>query len=294
MTRSLLRGSSGVVVESFDAVETPETLSRAGVTDIGGATPIHLACLAAQRKNPERKLFPKLRICPSGGAPVPAGLHEEIKRELGGVGVVSGYGLTEMPALTMNQAGEGDAKLAVTVGQPTPGVSVRIVTREEREARACEEGEIRAIGPQLFRGYLDSALDADAFDAEGYFRTGDLGYVDEDGYVVVTGRLKDIIIRKGENISAKEVEDVLYDHPQVADVAVIGLPDRERGERCCAVIELSAEGDTLELPEVARYCRERGLMTQKIPEQVEIVPRIPRNPVGKVSKHVLREQYGGA
>ena len=107
-----------------------------------------------------------------------------------------------------------------------------------------EEGEIRLKGPQVIRGYLDASLDAEAFDDDGYFRSGDLGIVDADGYVTITGRLKDVIIRHGENISAKEVEDLLYAHPAVADVAVIGLPDPKTGERACAVVALK-EGATL-------------------------------------------------
>jgi len=291
ITGSLLTASSGAIVESFDPVKSVEFLSRAEVTDIGGATPIHLACLAAQRARPDRPLFPQLRICPCGGAPVPLDLHLEVRSELGGVGLVSGYGLTEFPVMTMNSLEASDEKLAGTVGQPNEGVELRILTREGATAAPGEEGEICARGPQLCRGYLDPALDAEAFDADGLFHTGDLGYVDDDGYVVITGRLKDIIIRKGENISAKEIEDLLYTHPKLRDAAVIGLPDPERGERCCAVVEMSDPSQPLGFEEMVSYCHERGLMKQKIPEQLEIVSEIPRNPVGKVMKHVLRETY---
>ena len=129
------------------------------------------------------------------------------------------------------------------------------------------------------------------FDEEGYFRTGDLGIVDADGYVTITGRLKDVIIRKGENISAKEVEDLLFTHPAVADVAVIGLPDPASGERACAVIVVEEGHDAPTLEDVFAFCKEGGLMTMKIPEQVEILPVLPRNPTGKVLKHELRKQY---
>ena len=111
-----------------------------------------------------------------------------------------------------------------------PGVTLRVVTLDGKLAGAGEEGELRAKAPQMMLGYVDAELDAHAFDADGFFRTGDLGTVDADGFVRITGRLKDIIIRKGENIAAKEVEDLLFTHPLVADVAVIGLPDAERGE----------------------------------------------------------------
>ena len=292
MMRSLLTGSSGAVVEIFDPEQSIGFLSEQCVTDIGGATPIHLACLAAQRAAPDRKLFPHLRVCPSGGAPVPLALHREVRAELGGVGLVAGYGLTECPVMTMNSLDADDTTLSETVGRPTAGVEIRVVMADGRVAGPGEEGEIRGKGPQLCRGYLDPALTRDAFDEDGYLRTGDLGHVDAEGHLVITGRLKDIIIRKGENISAKEVEDILYAHPKVRDVAVIGLPDPTRGERCCAVVAVSNPEEAISFDEMTSFCRERGLMTQKIPEQLEILDEIPRNPVGKVMKHVLRETYG--
>jgi len=140
-------------------------------------------------------------------------------------------------------------------------------------------------------GYLDSSLDAEAFDADGFFRTGDVGRLDEDGYVTITGRLKDIIIRKGENISAKELEDYLYEHPKVADVAVIGLPDPASGERACAVVACRDAGDPLSFEEMKEFLLGKGLMIQKVPEQLEIVDSVPRNPAGKILKNELRSRF---
>ena len=138
-------------------------------------------------------------------------------------------------------------------------------------------------------GYLDPALDADAFDDDGWFRTGDLGRVDDDGNVTITGRLKDVIIRKGENISAKEVEDLLYTHPKVADVAVIGLPDAERGERVCAVV---GHGGGRRAARVRRDgrppARAPGSSPASSPEQLEVVDALPRNPSGKIVKSSCR------
>jgi cyclohexanecarboxylate-CoA ligase len=154
-----------------------------------------------------------------------------------------------------------------------------------------EEGEIRVKGPNLCLGYMDAALDADGFDDEGYFRTGDLGVVRDDDHVVITGRLKDVIIRKGENISAKEVEDLLFTHPKVADAAVVGLPDPRSGERAAAIVVPADPADPPTLTELFEFCSAEGLMVQKIPEQLEIVEALPRNPTGKVLKHELRKQY---
>jgi len=211
---------------------------------------------------------------------------------MGGAGIISGYGMTECPIITMGHIGDPDEKLAETEGQRSlPDVEIRVVRADEKIAAADEEGEIRVRGPQLFRGYLDATLDAAAFDSEGYLRTGDLGRVDADGFLAITGRLKDVIIRKGENIPAKEVEDLLYLQPKVADVAVIGLPDPTSGERCCAIVACKDPDDPLEFGEMQAFLRDQGLMIQKIPEQLEILPEIPRNPTGKTLKHELRARY---
>ena len=145
----------------------------------------------------------------------------------------------------------------------------------------------------MCQGYLDSALDADAFDEDGWFRTGDLGVIDAEGFVSITGRLKDIIIRKGENISAKEIEDLLFAHPAIADAAVIGLPDEKSGERACAVVVCKADS-TISFDEMVSFLKTQQLSVHKIPEQLEIVTTLPRNPSGKVLKKDLRATYGGA
>ena len=140
-------------------------------------------------------------------------------------------------------------------------------------------------------GYLDSSLDAAAFDEDGYFRTGDVGRFDDRGNLLITGRLKDIIIRKGENISAKELEDMLFRHPKIADVAVIGLPDPASGERACAVVQTAEGAEPIEFAEMSEFLLGEGLMKMKLPEQLEFVAVIPRNPSGKVLKHVLQAEY---
>jgi non-ribosomal peptide synthetase component E (peptide arylation enzyme) len=168
---------------------------------------------------------------------------------------------------------------------------VRIVTLDGRPAGADEEGEVRVRGPMVFHGYTDPSLDADAFDSAGFFRTGDLGKLRADGHLALTGRLKDVIVRKGENISAKEIEDLLYTHPKVVEVAVIGLPDATRGELVCAVVQLTDGAGGLELAEVVAFCRDAGLMTQKIPEQLEVRTDWPRAGTGKIVKKSLRDEY---
>jgi acyl-CoA synthetase (AMP-forming)/AMP-acid ligase II len=291
---SMMVGFKTIVIESFDPKTTIPVLQREGVTLAGAGTPFHMAYLAAQREKPGKPLFPNVRAFPGGGAAKPVQLHYDVKSELGGVGVVSGYGLTECPILAMSTIDDPDAKLAETEGRTTPGVAVKVVKLDGSLATPGEEGEIRVTGPMLFRGYLDSSLDADAFDDEGFFRTGDLGIQDADGYLAITGRLKDVIIRKGETISAKEVEDVLFTSPAIADVAVVGLPDESSGERACAIVVPADPEAPPTLENVFNFCTEAGLMTQKVPEQLEIVDVLPRNATGKVLKHELRKQYASA
>ena len=288
---ALQSGATLLCDAAFDPSTTTAFLSSENCTHPGAGTPFHMAYLAAQRKQPETKLFPNVKNFPGGGAPKPVQLHSEVKAELGGSGIVSGWGLTEAPILTMGASTDPDQKLALTEGQAMPGVELIAVDAEGSIVPSGEEGELRAKAPQLMLGYLDETLDSEAFDENGYFRTGDLGIIDTDGYVVISGRLKDVIIRHGENISAKEVEDLLFEHELVQDVAVIGLPDETTGERACAVIALCDQSAPLTLELMRTYLNDSGLRRNAIPEQLEIVENIPRNPSGKITKNVLQDQF---
>ena len=289
---ALAYGCTMLVVEAFDAQATPPVLARGGVTLAGAGTPFHMAYLAYQRDHAdEAPLFPNVRAYIGGGAPKPPQLHHDVKAELGGVGIVSGYGMTEAPIVTMASVRDDDSVLATTEGRAVEGVDLIAVKLDGGRAGPGEEGEIRVKGPMVMRGYLDSSLDADAFDHDGYLRTGDLGVLDEAGNVRVTGRVKDIIIRNMENISAKEVEDLLFTHPAIADVAVIGLPDARTGERVCAVVVPADPAKPPTLPELLEFTVDGGLAKQKSPEQLEIVDVLPRNPTGKVLKYELRDRF---
>jgi non-ribosomal peptide synthetase component E (peptide arylation enzyme) len=136
--------------------------------------------------------------------------------------------------------------------------------------------------------FRDEEQTAALFTPEGFSRSGDLGRMDTGGFVRVTGRLKDIIIRGGMNISAREIEDHLLQHPAIANVAVVGMPDERLGEKACAYVVLAEGSSTLALEEVTAYLRERGLATQKLPERLEIVPALPMTATGKIQKHILR------
>jgi acyl-CoA synthetase (AMP-forming)/AMP-acid ligase II len=139
-------------------------------------------------------------------------------------------------------------------------------------------------------GFLDEALTKKAFDADGFFSTGDIGFLDEGGWLTISGRLKDVIIRKGENISAKKIEDLLYQHEAVSDVAVVGVPDAERGEMAVAAVQLEKDA-TLAFADMQAFCLSRGLVIQEVPERLEILDELPRNLSGKILKNKLQEMF---
>jgi len=290
---ALRSGSSMILSAVFDPVTTTDLLTEQRVTLVGSGLPFIRAYLARQRAQPGRRLFPQARAVLAGGSARPAALHEQVKRELGGVGIVSGYGMTECPYLTWGSPDDSDEDHARAEGRPAPGGQVVVVRADGTRAAPGEEGELRVRGPALMLGYVDASLDAAAFDEDGYFRSGDLGTVDERGTVTVTGRIKDIIIRKMENISAREVEELLAEHAGVADVAVIGLPDDQTGERACAVVVPADPADPPTLAQLTAHLGQRGLSIRKFPEQLELVDVLPRNAMGKIVKRELTRRYGG-
>ena len=287
----LSAGFAAVLIEAFVPSEAVATYRDLGVTMCGGSTAFYQMFLGEQRKSPDTKVIPTLRIISGGGAAKPAELFYDVKREMG-VKLVHGYGMTEIPMIAMGSPHDTDEQLANTEGKPVLGAEVRIVTEDGTVAAPDEEGEVRLRGPVVMLGYTDPAANEVAFDDEGWFRTGDLGVLRADGHVRLTGRLKDVIIRKGENISARELEELLFAHPKVGDVAVIGLPDAERGELVCAVVEPLAGGEVISFDEMVAHLGDAGLMRQKIPERLEVVDKLPRNEtLNKVLKYKLREQF---
>ncbi|MFI5807226.1 class I adenylate-forming enzyme family protein [Streptomyces sp. NPDC051561] len=289
----LLYGFPAVLFEHFAMPGALAEYRRHGVTVAGGSTAFYSMFLAEQRKDPSTPVIPTLRLLAGGGAPKPPEVYHAVVRELG-CQLTHGYGMTEVPMITMGAPDDTVPNLATTEGRPPKAMSVRITDAEGKPVPTGEDGEIRLRGEAVCQGYLDPSATAAAFDGEGYLITGDLGHLTASGHLVLTGRLKDVIIRKGENISAKEIEDLLHTHPGVAEAAVIGLPDAERGERVCAVLELHPGTSPLTLPEVTTHLRTAGLATYKLPEQVEVVEAMPRNEtLRKILKYRLRERFGG-
>jgi acyl-CoA synthetase (AMP-forming)/AMP-acid ligase II len=284
-------GCTLILDSVFDPGRSVRLQQRERVTLAGSGTVFVQAYLAAQRLRPDEPLFPHVRALTAGAAPKPPTLHADVKGELGGVGLLSGYGMTEAPILTMSGPDDPDDVLASTEGRATDGVLLQAVDSDGRILGPGEEGELRASGPQLMTGYVDPALDADAFDPDGYFRTGDLGRLDERGNVTITGRLKDVIIRRGENVSAQAVEHALLRHPSVADAAVIGLPHPGLGEMACAVIVPPRHRMAPDLAELRSFLGGQGLPRWQWPERLEVISVLPRSSTGKIVKAELRRRY---
>jgi acyl-CoA synthetase (AMP-forming)/AMP-acid ligase II len=199
------------------------------------------------------------------------------------------YGSSEHPTISSGTVDDPLAKRATTDGRVLGGSEVRLVDEYGDDVPEGAEGEIASRGGELFLGYTDTSLDRESFLPGRWYRTGDIGRLDGDGYLTITDRKKDIIIRGGENISSKEVEDVLTEHPSVLDAAAVGMPDERLGERVCAIVVLG-EGAALDVEDVRAHFAAAGLARQKTPERIEIVAELPRTPAGKVQKFVLREQ----
>lgn len=198
------------------------------------------------------------------------------------------YGSTEYPTATSATAADPLSKRAETDGRPIGACQVRIADDEGAPLGAGEVGEVRLRGPELFCGYLVDG-GAETFDAEGWFATGDLGLLDAEGYLTIRGRKKDIVLRGGENIAVKEVEDLLFGHPEIAEVAIVAMPDPVLTERACAYA-VPAPGAEPTLEGLVAFLRDQGIANQKLPERLELIEEIPKNPAGKVQKFKLRER----
>jgi len=289
LLRILLLGTPTVIMQAWDAAQAATLIDRHAVTSCGGA-PVQLSGLLDQRAAGTATLG-TLRECLTGAAPVPPSLIE--RAEAAGITAFRSYGSSEHPTVSAGAIADPLPRRAGTDGRLLAGNQVRLVDADGRDVSDGADGEIVTRGPELFTGYTDPALNAAAFLPGGWFRTGDVGRIDADGYLTVTDRLKDIIIRGGENISAKEVEDLLVTHPAVADVAVIGAPDPTMGERVCAVV-VARPGCTFDIEQARDHFAAAGVARQKTPEVIVLVDELPRTPSGKVRKDLLRPRAGHA
>ncbi|MGB7159385.1 MAG: AMP-binding protein [Tepidisphaeraceae bacterium] len=238
-------------------------------------------------KNASADDFKQTYAVISGGEPLSESIREKF-RERFGIPLLEGYGLTETCGpITINVP---QAQRAGSVGRPVPGAEARIVDEEAKPVAIGQTGEVWLKGPMVMKGYYHLAKEtADVLTADGCFKTGDLGKVDEDGYLYITGRKKEMIIVAGEKASPREIEDVLMRHPAVADAAVVGKKDPSRGEVVVAFV-VAKEGQTIDPGALRDFARDQGLAQWKCPREVRVVEELPRSPTGKVLKRVLADQ----
>ncbi|MGD9701005.1 MAG: AMP-binding protein [Acidimicrobiia bacterium] len=285
LLRMFTLGISTVLMDTWDPVSAARLVQEHRITTTAGA-PFHLATLIdeAERQGTDLSSLANYMV---GAASVPASLVERAERF--GIPVYRAYGSTEHPVITTGTPTDSLDKRAGTDGRLTPGNEIRLLDDDDRDVAVGEDGEIVSRGPELFVGYTDPALDRDCFLPGGWFRTGDIGRFDADGHLTITDRKKDVIIRGGENIASKEVEDLLMLHPAVIEAAAVRRPDERYGERVAAFVRLR-EGHRLDLDEVRRHFAEIGVAKQKTPEHLVAVEEFPRTPSGKVRKVELRDR----
>ena len=283
-----LLGTSAVLMERWEPARAADLIARERVTYMIGA-PTFLQDLLAE---PPARETRSLRLFSCGGAGVSPALMQRARERFPNCVAKRVYGSTEFPTLTTTDADDALTHGIDTEGRAIAPAEVRIADAAGNALPVGAEGEVQGRGPECFVGYLDARLNADAFTHDGWFRTGDLGVLDAAGYLRITGRLKEIVIRKGEKISVKEVEDAIAAHPAVAEAVVIPCPDAHTGERTCAVVRLHA-GRSIDLESLAAFLDARGLAKQKWPEQLDVVTDFPRTESGKVLRTRLKERFAG-
>lgn len=284
----LLLGTTAVLMDQWNANDAVRLVNAERCTHIVGATPFLKQILAAARQGGTH--LPSLKLFACGGASVPPSLVHEAAAYFDRAVVTRVYGSTEVPLATVGVTDRDDAAHAADTDGRADFAEIKLI---DHPAAPAGEGEIYARGPQMLVGYLNPDDEAEAFDAQGYFRTGDLARWVDDAYLVVTGRAKDIVIRNGENISPKEIEDLLIGHPDIIEVAIVGLPDPRTGERACAVIvPKSLPGPNV--TSLRSFLDAQGVATFKVPEQVVILDALPKNDAGKILKHQIRAELARA
>lgn len=282
----MMFGGKSVLQDRFTAGACLELIARERCTCGMGATPfVHDIIRTLEQKEYD---ISSLRFFLCGGAPVPGQLVKESLAA--GLKVLSVYGSTESVPHTAVGLYDSVEKVFSTDGTPVPGVEIRVVDRDRHSVPAGTEGEEASRGPNVFMGYLkEPGLTEQALDDEGWYYSGDLCIMDSDGYIRITGRIKDVIIRGGENISSVEIENILLQLPNVRGASVVAMPDPRLGERICAYVVLKELSLGLTLNEVKNFFALKSVAKCKYPERIEIIDSFPQTASGKIKKFVLRQ-----
>jgi len=279
---ALAAGAAVLLVERFDPSSAAESMARHGVTVVLGAPAMWVAWASMPEIDPAA--FAKVRVAASGAAKLDPDVGATVRRRFG-VTVTEGYGLTEAAPVVTSGIGV-DAKPG-SVGVPLPGVDVRLVDPDGDDVLVGDAGEVWVRGANVFQGYWhDDEATANALTPDGWLRTGDIAIVDDDGQLFIVDRAKDLVIVSGFNVFPAEVEEVLLEHPGVANAAIVGVPHPHTGEAVKAYV-VAANGSTLEEDELIAFCAER-LARYKCPTKVMFVDEIPTGPAGKVLRRSLR------
>lgn len=280
------RGKPVHLVDQWDPGAVLDLIDSEDLSAGGGAPYFLTSLLDDPRCGPEH--LERLHFQGMGGAPVPRAVMERATEI--GLTIYSMYGSTEHPSITGCTFADPLEKRLSTDGRPLPGCDIKLVDPEGREVAPGEPGQILSRGPECFLGYTDASLTAKVFDVDGWYHTGDIGVLDPDGYLSITDRISDVIIRGGENISAAEVEEVLMTLAGVAEVAVVAAPDTRMGEHAAAFFRMVDGRPAPDLPELRHYLEVAGVARQKWPEELIAVDEFPRTSSGKVQKYVLRDR----
>lgn len=276
--------ASAVLQDIWEPKKAIELIQKEGVTFTMASTPF-LTDLAKTVTETGQGV-PTLRTFLCAGAPIPGPLVEQARAALGAK-IVSAWGMSENGAVTLTKLDDDDERSFSTDGCPLPGVEVKVVDGDDKTLPVGEIGKLMLRSCSNFGGYLHRPH-LNGTDADDWFDTGDLARIDAQGYIRITGRSKDVIIRGGENIPVVEIESLLYRHPAIAMAAIVAYPDERLGERACAVV-VTKPGQTIDLPEVVEYLKAQKVAVQYIPERLVVTDAMPATPSGKIQKFKLRE-----
>ncbi|CNL22036.1 yersiniabactin siderophore biosynthetic protein [Yersinia frederiksenii] len=286
VTAPFVIGARSVLLDIFSPQACLTLLEREKCTCVMGATPFVYDLLCTVQQQPYDLSSLRFFLC--GGTTIP----KQITRDCLHVGIklLSVYGATESSPHAVVKLDDPLSRVVNTDGVAVSGVEIKVVDKARQTVSYGEEGEEASRGPNVFMGYLgEPELTAQALDEEGWYYSGDLCRMDEEGYIKITGRKKDIIVRGGENISSREVEEILLLHPLVQDVGVVAMPDERLGERACAYVVLRDGCQPLTFTAMIDFFRNRRVAKYKYPERLELVDRLPRTASGKIKKFLLRE-----
>ncbi|MCP4755750.1 MAG: long-chain fatty acid--CoA ligase [Proteobacteria bacterium] len=286
---SLLPGAALVIMKRFKPDEVMETIEKEKITLMTGVPTMYIMMMDSP--NWGKYDLGSLKSAGSGGAQAPSDMVKRLSSAFPQLKMNTAYGLTETASTSTSHFGDEFVARPESVGKPMPVVDIKVVDRHGNEMPSNQVGEILIKGPNVVKGYWNNPKATAETFVDGWLHTGDLGRIDQDGYIYLADRMKDIIIRGGENISTLEVENILYMHSKIVEVAVIGIPDKTYGEQVKAVIHLKRD-TTATQEEIRDFCREH-LAHFKIPYYVDFTyDELPKSPQGKILKRELKAKYG--